>query len=115
MLECDYTQGLSPRIPTKITTFLNDMLTVNDLPRSEKRAITNLVHEARMLHMALEVRNAAGIEYTAFTHYPIEDGEEEQLRPETSADTYYDDAKYKIIDAIIQANYKPHQNPITTF
>jgi hypothetical protein len=65
--------------------------------------------------MALEVRNAAGIGYTAFIHYPIDNGEEEALRPETLADTYYDDGKYKIIDAIIQANYKPHQNPTTTF
>jgi hypothetical protein len=46
-LECDYTRGLSPRIPTENTTFLNEILIVNDLPRSEERAITNIVHESR--------------------------------------------------------------------
>jgi hypothetical protein len=89
------------------------MLIVNDLPRSEERAITNLVHEARMLRMALEVRNAAGIGYAAFTHYPVDNGEEEALRPEFPADTFYNDAKYKLIDAIIQANIKPHQTQRT--
>jgi hypothetical protein len=112
-LDCEYAHGLSPKIPTNSTTFLSEMLIVNDLPRSEERAITNLVHEARMLRMALEVRNAAGIGYAAFTHYPIDNGEEEALRPEFPADTFYDDAKYKLIDAIIQANIKPHPTQST--
>jgi hypothetical protein len=75
--------------------------------------ITALVQEARLLRMSLESMNAAGIGYTAFTHYPIDDSEEEAIRPEFPANLFYNDAKVKIIDAIIQDNYKPRQ-PLMT-
>jgi hypothetical protein len=63
--------------------------------------------------MSLESINATGIGYTAFTHYPLVHGEESAIRPELPTDRYYNDAKVKIIDTIIQANFKPRQ-PLMT-
>jgi hypothetical protein len=89
------------------------MLIVDDLTRNDERTITTLVHEARLLRMSLESVNAAGIGFTSFTHYPIDHGEEEAICPEIPADRFYNDAKVKIIDAIIQSNLKPRQPSMT--
>jgi hypothetical protein len=63
--------------------------------------------------MSLETINASGIGYTSLSHYPLNGGEEDALRPEVPTDRSYNDAKSKIVDATIQCNLKRLQQPMT--
>jgi hypothetical protein len=104
-VQCTVKDGPSSKpTPIGLQILLGEMLIVEGLTREDERVVTTAVHEAHLLHASLSVMDAVGIGYTAFTHYPVNEGEIAAIRPGTPHGQFCTDAEVKIVDLIARCN-----------
>jgi hypothetical protein len=111
-LQFPFKDGLSAKMtPKGLERTLGEMLIVDGLTREYERVLTT---KARLLNFSLNAMDAVGIGYTAFTHYPVLDGETAAIRPGTPHGQFYTDAEVKIVDLFARCNERTDKEPSIT-